>query len=179
MRKQPFTLGAFALLAGAATYFGATMFVGASRADAQPAPEQRGGPDIGHMLVQGLQQTEGCLGVEVAQTRSGKSVIFAWFEDKEAVKRWYYSDVHKGVMRSVMPDHQPGPPLKGVPDDVGPIMAIASLTPNATPAIDGVAMPISQISIELYTPLTGGIFFNGRFAPDALVVPGMVDVGKE
>ncbi len=32
-------------------------------------------------------------------------------------------------------------------------------------------MPIKQISIELYQPLTGGIFFGGRFAPETLMAP--------
>ncbi|MDT4898958.1 MAG: hypothetical protein QOH25_4035 [Acidobacteriota bacterium] len=42
--------------------------------------EGRGFPD----LVAGLKATPGCLGVETARTDSGKSVIFAWFEDKKA-----------------------------------------------------------------------------------------------
>ena len=32
--------------------------------------------------------------METAQTVSGKQVIFAWFESKEAVLRWYYSGMH-------------------------------------------------------------------------------------
>ena len=48
-------------------------------------------------FVGGLMDTEGCLGVETAQTAGGKQVIFAWFESKEAVLNWYYSDMHKGV----------------------------------------------------------------------------------
>lgn len=178
MHTRSLTLGAVALLAAVGTYVGASSLVGATRAHAQPAGAPRGGPDIGALLIQGLKNTEGCLGVEVAQTMSGKNVIFAWFEDKEAVKRWYYSDAHMGAMRALAPDHEPGPPLKGVPDDVGPIMAIASLTPSQTAQVDGINMSISQISIELYTPLTGGLFAGGRFAPDSLVVPGMVDVGN-
>ena len=46
-------------------------------------------------LVGGLKKTEGCLGVETAQTPGGKRLIFAWFKDKEAVMNWYESDMHQ------------------------------------------------------------------------------------
>jgi len=72
----------------------------------------------------------------------------------------------------------PGPlePLKGVPDDSGPIMAIASLTMADKPYFAGISLPISQISIELYQPITGGIFLGSRFAPAGLKVPDMRDL---
>ena len=66
-------------------------------------------------------------------------------------------------------------PLKDVPDDVGPVMAIASITMVEKPQIEGTSLPISQISIELYKPVTGGIFYGGRFAPESLKVPNMRD----
>ncbi|MEE8459852.1 MAG: hypothetical protein V3S08_08255, partial [Phycisphaerales bacterium] len=61
---------------------------------------QPGGGSRGPMpdLVGGLKQVRGCLGVELASTRGGKQLIFAWFEDKQAVQRWYYSDTHMGIM---------------------------------------------------------------------------------
>jgi hypothetical protein len=33
--------------------------------------------------------------------------------------------------------------------------------------------PFSQIAIELYRPINGGISLGGRFAPDALHEPGL------
>ena len=39
-------------------------------------------------------------------------------------------------------------------------------------------LPISQISIELYKPVTGGIFLGSRFAPESLKVPNMIDASK-
>ena len=51
--------------------------------------EQQDGLEVFPDLVGGLQAIEGVLGVETAQTVSGKQVIFAWFESKEAVLRWY------------------------------------------------------------------------------------------
>ncbi len=135
----------------------------------QQRPE--GFPD----LVSGLKGVPGCLGVETARTASGKNVIFAWFEDKPAVLRWYYSDMHQHAMKMLLADRKPDPPLQGVPDDVGPVLVIASITMSDKPQIEGVSMPISQISIELYKPITGGIFLGSRFAPATLNVPGIKD----
>jgi len=136
-----------------------------------PQQNPQGLPD----LVSGLRAVPGCLGVETARTASGKSVIFAWFEDKKAVLRWYYSDMHQGAMKMLLADRKPDPPLQGVPDDIGPVLVIASLTMSDRPQLEGVSMPISQISIELYKPVTGGIFLGSRFAPASLKVPGMRD----
>jgi hypothetical protein len=126
-------------------------------------------------LVSGLKAIPGCLGVDTAQTASGKRVIFAWFEDKKAVLRWYQSDMHQGAMKMLLGDRKPDPPLQGVSDDVGPLLVIASLTMSEKSQFEGVSMPISQISIELYKPVTGGIFLGGRFAPSSLKIPGMKD----
>jgi hypothetical protein len=102
-------------------------------------------------------------------------LIFAWFENKEAVKRWYYSDTHMKAMQMGFPGHTPAEPMKDVSDSVGPVMAVASLTMADKPALPGMAIPVSQISIEFYAPITGGIFVGSRFAPDSLKVPGMKD----
>ncbi|MCI0379013.1 MAG: antibiotic biosynthesis monooxygenase [Gemmataceae bacterium] len=126
-------------------------------------------------LLAGLRATPGCLGVETAKTASGKDVIFAWFEDKKAVLKWYNSDMHKEVMKKFFPDGGYGKPLRDVPDDSGPIMAIASITFTDKPKYKETPLPISQISIELYTPLSGGLFLGGRFAPDKLKVPKIRD----
>ncbi len=134
--------------------------------------QQTGFPD----LVGGLKATKGCLGVETAQTGSGKNVIFAWFEDKKAVLRWYYSDMHQEVQKSFFPKRKMSKPLEGVRDDVGPIMAIASITMSDKPQFEATGLPISQIAIELYQPLTGGIFLGGRFAPENLKVKDMEDL---
>ena len=140
---------------------------------ARPALAQpEGFPD----LVSGLRAIEGNLGVETAQTSSGKQVIFAWFEDKEAVLRWYHSDMHRGAQDMFFPDRPAHEPLAHIPDDVGPILAIASITPTHGA---GVAenLPVAQISIELYAPLPGGLAVGGTFAPESLEVPHMMKAG--
>jgi hypothetical protein len=121
-------------------------------------------------LAAALKATPGCLGVETAQTSSGKHVIFAWFEDKKAALKWYYSDVHRDLMQQFFPDFKrEGKPLADVPDDSGPIMAIASLTFKAKPSADD-PLPYKQIAIELYQPLGNGISIGGKFSPDKMKV---------
>lgn len=152
----------------------AMLAVGIRPLAAQEPPASSGGmPD----LVAGLRAVEGNLGVETAQTSSGKQVIFAWFEDKDAVLRWYYSDMHQGVQDRFFPDRPPHEPLTHVADDVGPILAIASITPTEAGEVAHVGMPVSQIAIELYAPLPGGLSLGGTFAPAALEVPHMIELG--
>jgi hypothetical protein len=122
-------------------------------------------------LVAGLKATPGCLGVETARTASGKQVIFAWFENKKAALAWYYSDMHRAVAKGFFPNAAERTPMADIPDDGQPIMAIASLTPAQ--AGGDTKMPFSQIAIELYRPLPGGLAVGGQFAPANMIVPGL------
>src|SRR5215471_1130033 len=118
--------------------------------DQPPAQQEKGKgfPD----LVAALKTTPGCVGVETAKTGSGKQVIFAWFEDKKAVLKWYYSDTHQQVMKQFFPGQEYSKPLKEVPDNSGPIMAIASITFTDKPRFKEPPLSLSQIAIELYQP---------------------------
>jgi len=129
-------------------------------------------------LVGPLKATPGCLGVETARTASGKMVIFAWFEDKKAALRWYNSEMHQQLVRMAGPPESGHVPLAGIADDSGPILAIASLTLSNQPP-KGFPLPVSQIAIELYQPLPGGVFVGGRFAPNNVKVPGMRDFAPQ
>jgi len=121
-----------------------------------------------------LQATPGCLGVEGAKTNSGKEVIFSWFKDKESLLGWYHSELHQKIMGKVFPGKEFRTPLENVPDDSGPILVVASLTFDSQAKLGG-RLPISQIAIELYTPLSGGAFVKGRFAPSSLEVPNLME----
>ena len=157
-----------AVLVVAALVFSPALMAGQARPP-QPPP---GFPD----LVGALKATPGCVGVEVARTGSGKQVIFAWFEDKKAALNWYYSDTHQAAMKQFFPqsrEESKRTPMKDVPDDGGPVLAIASLTMADKAPGDVTTLPISQIAIELYRPLPGGIALGGRFAPAAIKVPGL------
>jgi len=134
---------------------------------------QKGFPD----LVGALRATPGVLGVDAGQMASGKQVIFAWFENKQAVLKWYYSDAHQALMLQFGGARRSTGPLADVPDDGKPVLAIASVTLNGRPpasAADLASVP--QIAIELYAPLPGGLAVGGRFAPSSVQVPGMVEV---
>jgi len=142
----------------------------------QPAQGKQGFPD----LVGLLKATPGVIGVDAARTMSGKQVIFAWFENKKAVLNWYYSDAHQALMLQLAGGmRRPGGPLADVPDDGRPVLAIASLTMASSAAPGNAAdlrTAISQISIELYAPLPGGLAVGGRFGPSAMPVPGLIDL---
>ena len=159
-------------IALAATIWSPALLIGRAQ-EAATAQKQTGGfPD----LVAGLKATPGCLGVETARTTSGKAVIFAWFENKKAVLNWYQSDMHQGLLKQYAGGaRRPGGPLAGVPDD-GPVLAIASLTMPTPPTDGDLRAATTQIAIELYAPLPGGIASGGRFAPSSVKVPGLIEV---
>ena len=146
--------------------------LGTVRAQGQP----NGFPD----LVGALKATPGVLGVDATRgTMNGKMVIFAWFENKKAVMTWYNSDMHQALVKRYSRAVRPGGPLTGVPDDV-PVMAIASLTMPSPPAAgQDPATATTQIAIELYTPLPGGLATGGRFAPSSLKVPGLLEAPRQ
>ena len=127
-------------------------------------------------LPEAIKATPGCLGVETAQTSSGKMVIFAWFENKKAALAWYYSQTHQMLVKMGGGSTRPRGPMADVPDDGKPIMAIASVI-LARPQ-DGIPQsglpPVTQIAIELYAPLPGGLAVGGRFAPMSVNVPGLL-----
>jgi|SRR5215471_4257979 len=141
------------------------------------APAPQGAPGGLPDLVGMLKATPGVLGVDAARTASGKQVIFAWFEDKKAALTWYYSAGHQQLIKTFAAGGVLGrKPLADVPDDIGPIMAIASLTMSEKPQVPGVQIPVSQIAIELYAPLPGGLAAGGRFAPATVKVKGLVEL---
>lgn len=141
----------------------------------QSQPGQQGPSPFGD-LIGALKATPGCLGVETARTGGGKQVIFAWFENKQAALAWYYSEAHQALMKTFGDGRRPGGPMASVPDDGRPVMAIASLTFKGPPPGGDIRTALSQIAIELYAPLPGGLAAGGRFAPAGTKVPGLVEV---
>jgi hypothetical protein len=138
------------------------------------APEAASNPLMN--LPKLIQATPGCLGVETAMTQSGKMVIFAWFENKKAALAWYYSQTHQALTKMAGGGTSQRVPMADVPDDGRPIMTIASVTlsrPQSGIPQTGLP-PVSQIAIELYTPLPGGLASGGRFAPASVDVPGLL-----
>ena len=155
----------------AALVFVPAILAGQAQGGAAPRAGGAGFPD----LVRALKATPGVLGVETARTSSGKQVIFAWFENKKAALTWYYSDTHRSLQKAFAPAAPARTPMADVPDDGSPVLAIASLTLTGAPTAEN-PFPVSQIAIELYKPLPGGLAAGGRFAPSTMKVPGLVDV---
>jgi hypothetical protein len=52
---------------------------------------------------------------------------------------------------------------------------VASITLSKQPQVSGVQLPVSQIAIELYAPLPGGLAAGGRFAPSTVKVKGLIE----
>jgi hypothetical protein len=165
----------------AATALVVTMAVPALVTLAAQAPAQTSGQNGMPDLVGALKATPGVLGVELARTVTGKNVIFAWFENKQAVLEWYYSDAHQAMLRQFTDGRRrPAGPLADVPDDGRPILAVASVTlPTGAPPTSTADLrsTVAQIAIELYAPLPGGLAAGGRFSPSAMKVPGMLETG--
>ena len=158
--KQLRELGAILVLAAA-------IFSPAVIAAQTPSQPQGGLPD----LVGALKATPGVLGVDAGQMISGKQVIFAWFENKKAALAWFHSPTHQQLMKLISPDYKTQEkPMADVPDDGGPILAIASITLTG-PQTPENPLPFKQIAIELYRPLTGGLSIGGSFAPEGMKVP--------
>ena len=58
-------------------------------------------------------------------------------------------------------------PMAHVKDENIPVMVMASITLAEKGVLPG-PMPVSQISIELYTPLDAGASINGRLMPEEI-----------
>lgn len=126
-------------------------------------------PDLG----KGLMATPGCVGIKVFSPDGGKQfVIMAWFENKRAVEAWYYGKMHTEAMAKFFPGISPKPPLSGFKDEKAPILMIASVTPTDK-ALPGQKLAVSQIAIEAYTPVPGGVALGSTFAPAGLKIPGL------
>ncbi len=135
-----------------------------------PLPGQ---PEFGKLLVEAAQASPGCLGVKLSRTGDGTNVIFAWFENKQALVNWYKSDFHQWAMKTAFPNQNfDREPLPDVPENSGQILALVTLK-LANAALPGSPVPIETIGIELYTPLPDGVAVGGRFAPQSVKVPGL------
>jgi quinol monooxygenase YgiN len=128
-------------------------------------------------LLDAVRAHPGCLGIETGRTASGRQVIFAWFENKAALVAWYKSEAHQRAVKVAFPNQTFNrEPLPDTPDDGRQILAIVSLKLSDSPPPAGAALPIGSIGIELYTPLPGGVAVGGRFAPQAIKVPGLREI---
>lgn len=129
-------------------------------------------------LAQGLRDTPGCLGVQTFVVDAGrKQVIAAWFENRKAMEAWYYGKMHQEAMAKFFPGFKSGrKPFAEFKDEKSPLLIVASVTPGDRPIGNGSQLHVSQIAIEGYTPVPGGVAFGGTFSPPGLQVPNMIRV---
>ncbi|MEQ1934055.1 MAG: hypothetical protein ABL962_09270 [Fimbriimonadaceae bacterium] len=131
-------------------------------------------PDLG----KGLMETPGCLGVQGFTINGGKTqVISAWFKNRKAMEAWYYSKMHQGAMQKFFPAmKKEGKPFAAFKDENAALLIVASVTPSDKPIGQGSNLAVSQIAIEGYTPIPGGLALGGTFSPASLEVPGLVRI---
>jgi len=157
----------------------------AALAVAQHHPVERADPDHPGFpdLAAALQATPGVLGVETAIAPDGRKLWFAWFNDKQAIWNWYYDSDHMRTMGGVLTRKEMTEdafarrtiegPLARVPDDAGPILVVTAVGFENIPAGDGER--VATMSIELYTPVEGGMFMGRRWAPEAAAPEAMIE----
>lgn len=175
------------LLPGCAT----TALAGAQQSHSAPALEQDDRIAQAHQasarLVSEMKTVEGNLGVFTARTHDGVELIMAWFEDKPAVLRWFNHDYHRKLLRDAGRDED-GIAAKHFGDNIGPILVIASVAYRDAPGSleasmfdDPVGRKPTRFSVEYYTPLAGGAYFNTPFAPPGAAeqVHGLRDVWED
>jgi len=148
----------------------ATMMCSAPSFAQGPLPGQ---PEFGKILAEAAQASPGCLGVRLGRTADGTNVVFAWFENKQALVAWYKSDFHQWAMKTAFPNQSFNrEPLPDVHENSGQILALVTLKLAGAP-LPGAPVRIATIGIELYTPLPDGVAVGGRFAPQSVRVPGL------
>ncbi len=135
-------------------------------------------------IISSMKSVDGVYDVHTARSHDGVELIMAWFENRDAVLRWFNHPYHRKLLRDA------GRPEDGVAaqhfgNDVGPILIIASVAYHNQPASlegsmfdDPDGRRPTRFSVEYYVPLAGGAYMSETFAPTAVTanIPGMRDV---
>jgi tetratricopeptide (TPR) repeat protein len=103
-------------------------------------------PDSIKAFLAKLEKQPGLLGVHALSSvdHRGMLVILTWWENKQALNNWFYSEAHQGIISQFYGNR---PPASG---------AAAPNTP-----VGG----MGQVGIELFTALPGGMKFGGGLTP--------------
>lgn len=125
-------------------------------------------------LEPALRAAEGVLGVRAMRWEDeNREALFAWFEDREALLNWYLSSEHLDAVDAIL-THSLGDsePLAHLPEDSGPLLVIFYIAARpGTPPPEGLTLPLSAFSIEIYTPAAGGVTLVDGFAPARFKIP--------
>jgi tetratricopeptide (TPR) repeat protein len=103
-------------------------------------------PDSMKAFLAKLEKQPGLLGVHALSSvdHRGMLVILTWWENKQALNNWFYSETHQGIISQFYGGR---PPAGGAPAAKAPVGAMG------------------QVGIELFTALPGGMQFGGGLTP--------------
>lgn len=131
-------------------------------------------PDAKHRDndIRAIESLPGCLGVRSFEREEGGDVSLIWFKNRKTANALFKSTFHLDTMEQIQQTTRKRKRrklLKYVPKDTGPILIVVTRMSedekgDSTPA---------QYAVELYTPLSGGLSFGGRFAPKGIKIPKM------
>lgn len=116
----------------------------------KPSLQPGGGyPEYFANMVKQLENYPGLLGKHVVASvdHPGMFIVFTWWKDKQALNAWFYGDLHQGWMRSR------GDAMSG------------------KRAVGAEEVP-SQVAMEVFAGLPGGVQVNGGFIPRELFGAG-------
>jgi tetratricopeptide (TPR) repeat protein len=93
-----------------------------------------------------LEKQPGLLGVHALSSvdHRGMLVILTWWENKQALNNWFYSETHQGIIKQFYGGRAPATGAVGANTSAG---------------------EMGQVGIELFTALPGGMQFGGGLTP--------------
>jgi tetratricopeptide (TPR) repeat protein len=102
-------------------------------------------------FMDGLVKQPGLLAMHrlVSIDHPGMIVILTWWKDKKAVNDWYYSDTHQGIIQWIY--------------NSGGSAQHHATAPDGSQALQ--TSQATQIAMELFTTLPGGMQFGGGIGP--------------
>lgn len=137
-------------------------------------PPKRPDPSGEDRVASDIAKSPGCQGVRKLETSDGVKIYFSWFKNKEAALTWYNHRFHLSAMALVaqsFPGQTIHKPLRHVKDTDAPILVVTTMKHKDRAKTKPGEFPFVQLSMELYTPLPGGMTLGGRFAPTAVEIP--------
>lgn len=124
-------------------------------------------------FVSAMQKAPGCLGLERAQVMGGRLALFGWFDSSASADSFINGPICQG-MRQLAKVPEAGVTKSG--SVKGPVLVVASFTPSKDPQAP---LGLGQVAVERLVPVAGGFAYGGRFAPEKVLVPGLISVPKD
>lgn len=99
-------------------------------------------------FLNNLQKQSGMLGMRMMEDieKPGMLIIMTWWQDKKALNDWFYSDTHQGLIKEYY-------------------TAGANQSSSSVKEGDAPLTSSSQVGMELFTTLPGGLTYGGGLTP--------------